>query len=47
MHSSTYALADVTHLATPYPILRARLEQTGRLAWVTEEMARHDRSGDL
>jgi ribonuclease D len=35
----TYALADVTHLATLYPILRSRLEQTGRIAWVTEEMA--------
>ncbi len=35
----SYALADVTHLATLYPILRARLEQSGRLAWVTEEMA--------
>jgi ribonuclease D len=35
----TYALADVTHLATLYPIIRSRLEQTGRIAWVTEEMA--------
>ena len=35
----TYALADVTHLATLFPILRSRLEQTGRIAWVTEEMA--------
>ncbi len=34
-----YALADVTHLAALYPQLRARLEQAGRLAWVTEEMA--------
>jgi ribonuclease D len=34
-----YALADVTHLAALYPQLRARLEQSGRLAWVTEEMA--------
>jgi ribonuclease D len=34
-----YAAADVTHLAALYPTLRARLEQTGRLAWVTEEMA--------
>ncbi len=33
-----YALADVTHLATLYPMLRKRLEETGRLAWVTEEM---------
>jgi ribonuclease D len=35
----TYALADVTHLAELYPILLARLEKAGRLAWVTEEMA--------
>jgi len=35
----TYALADVTHLAALYPILRARLEKAGRLSWVTEEMA--------
>src|SRR5580658_9170068 len=34
-----YALADVTHLAALFPILRDRLEQAGRLAWVTEEMA--------
>ena len=34
-----YALADVTHLAALYPTLRQRLESTGRLAWVTEEMA--------
>jgi len=34
-----YALADVTHLAEIYPILRARLEKEGRLSWVTEEMA--------
>jgi ribonuclease D len=35
----TYALADVTHLAELYPILRTRLEKAGRLSWVTEEMA--------
>jgi ribonuclease D len=35
----SYALADVTHLAALYPILRARLEKEGRLSWVTEEMA--------
>jgi ribonuclease D len=35
----TYALADVTHLAELYPKLRQRLEQEGRLAWVTDEMA--------
>ena len=34
----TYAIADVTHLAELYPILRARLEKAGRLSWVTEEM---------
>ena len=34
-----YALADVTHLAALYPILRQRLEKAGRLAWVQEEMA--------
>src|SRR5579859_1047680 len=33
-----YAIADVTHLARLYPMLRGRLEDTGRLAWVTEEM---------
>ena len=35
----TYALADVTHLAALYPILRERLESEGRLAWVTDEMS--------
>lgn len=35
----TYALADVTHLANLYPMLRERLEREGRLAWVTDEMA--------
>ncbi|MCR5875786.1 ribonuclease D [Phenylobacterium sp. J426] len=34
----TYALADVTHLARLYPMLRERLEREGRLAWVTDEM---------
>ncbi len=34
----TYALADVTHLARLFPMLRGRLEEAGRLAWVTEEM---------
>jgi ribonuclease D len=33
-----YALADVTHLARLYPLLRSRLEEAGRLNWVTEEM---------
>src|ERR1700722_11140776 len=35
----TYALADVTHLATLYPMLRAKLEESDRLPWVREEMA--------
>ncbi len=35
----SYALADVTHLAKLYPLLRDRLEQAGRLPWVMEEMA--------
>ncbi|MHB8530004.1 MAG: ribonuclease D [Caulobacteraceae bacterium] len=35
----TYALGDVTHLASLFPMLRERLETAGRLAWVTEEMA--------
>ena len=35
----TYALADVTHLAALYPILKDRLEKDGRIAWVTDEMA--------
>ncbi len=34
----TYALADVTHLAKLYPMLKARLEKEGRLAWVMDEM---------
>jgi ribonuclease D len=34
-----YALADVTHLAALYPLLRERLEKAGRLNWVQEEMA--------
>jgi ribonuclease D len=34
----TYALADVTHLASLFPTLRDRLENAGRLAWVEEEM---------
>ncbi|HEV2365232.1 MAG TPA: ribonuclease D [Caulobacteraceae bacterium] len=34
-----YALADVTHLARLYPMLRQQLESAGRLAWVTEEIA--------
>src|SRR5689334_5413136 len=34
----TYAIADVTHLARLYPMLRARLDQEGRYAWVADEM---------
>jgi ribonuclease D len=34
----TYALADVTHLATLFPLLRERLDKAGRLPWVEEEM---------
>jgi ribonuclease D len=34
----TYALADVTHLAKLYPMLRARLEKEGRFGWVADEM---------
>ena len=35
----TYALADVTHLAALVPMLRKRLEEAGRMAWVEAEMA--------
>lgn len=35
----TYALADVTHLAALFPMLRKRLEESGRIAWVEGEMA--------
>ncbi len=35
----TYALADVTHLARLYPMLRERLEKEGRLNWVLDEMS--------
>jgi len=35
----TYAIADVTHLAKLYPMLRQRLEKEGRLAWVLDEMS--------
>ena len=34
-----YALADVTHLRTIYEVLSKRLEETGRGAWVEEELA--------
>jgi ribonuclease D len=35
----TYALADVTHLSTIYPLLKEKLEAAGRAEWVKEEMA--------
>ncbi|MBF0168935.1 MAG: ribonuclease D [Alphaproteobacteria bacterium] len=35
----SYALSDVTHLRVAYEKLAARLERTGRTAWVAEEMA--------
>ena len=35
----SYALADVTHLARLFPMLKAKLEAEGRLVWVTDEMA--------
>ena len=34
-----YALADVTHLCVIYEWMKARLEKTGRSAWVAEEVA--------
>src|SRR3569833_705604 len=34
-----YAMADVTHLRVIYEWLNARLEKTGRSAWVAEEVA--------
>ncbi|WP_419317214.1 ribonuclease D [Caulobacter sp. ErkDOM-E] len=34
----TYALADVTHLASLFPMLRQRLADADRLPWVEEEM---------
>ncbi len=34
----TYALADVTHLSTIYPLLKEKLETAGRSEWVKEEM---------
>lgn len=34
----SYALADVTHLAAIFPLLRERLEREGRLGWVRDEM---------
>jgi ribonuclease D len=34
-----YALADVTHLCVIYEWMKAKLEKTGRAAWVAEEVA--------
>jgi ribonuclease D len=34
-----YAIADVTHLRDIYAFLRGKLEQTGRLHWLEDEMA--------
>jgi ribonuclease D len=34
----SYALDDVIHLARLFPMLRDKLEETGRIGWVTEEM---------
>jgi ribonuclease D len=34
-----YALADVTHLCVIYEWMKARLEKTGRAAWVAEDVA--------
>ncbi|MBT5319330.1 MAG: ribonuclease D, partial [Chloroflexi bacterium] len=34
-----YALGDVTHLCTIYEELDERLEESGRISWVSEEMA--------
>ena len=34
-----YALADVTHLRQIYEVLAKRLKETGRAAWVEEELA--------
>ena len=34
-----YAIADVTHLRDIYRILRDKLEKTGRLSWLADEMA--------
>jgi ribonuclease D len=35
----TYALSDVTHLRPAFEKLRAKLARTGRMDWLTEEMA--------
>jgi ribonuclease D len=35
----SYALSDVTHLRVVYEKLRRQLEKSGRLSWITEEVA--------
>src|SRR6478735_1481525 len=35
----TYAISDVTHLRVVYEALKRQLEKTGRINWITEEMA--------
>src|SRR3978361_2026966 len=41
----TYALADVTHLAALYPILRERLGEEGRPGWGPQGVANQPRPG--
>ena len=43
----TYALADVTHLAKLYPMLRERLEEEGPAGLGDRRDGQPDRSGDL
>ena len=40
-----YALGDVTHLRVIYEELAARIERTGRMGWVAEELAALTRPG--
>jgi len=35
----TYAISDVTHLRVVYEALKRQLERSGRIGWITEEMA--------
>ena len=42
-----YAIADVTHLRDIYQALRQRLEKTGRLHWLADEMATLTSRGHL
>jgi ribonuclease D len=41
-----YAIADVTHLATLFPKMLAKLRKTGRGEWLDEEMARITEPGN-